>query len=113
MPRERRNGKNPQNLSSAHFGRFARKLNLRPNTILAFNEGCINREGLEELAEAIRDMGVANITLLVVKDVNDMVALSEEDMNKIGWFKVSTLAKMLKSTKEEEQQQEEGEKKEE
>lgn len=92
------NGKNMRNytgLSAKQLSRWARKMRIRPNTILAFSSGAITDEGLEQLADAIKKTGTPNVVLLVVKDINNMRELDDDDMAALGWFKVETLRNIV------------------
>jgi hypothetical protein len=83
------------NLSKKQLANWARKMRIQPNSIIAFNSGAITKEGLDALADIIKGMKIPNVVLLVVDNINNMRELSEEDMNKLGWFKVESLQKLI------------------
>jgi hypothetical protein len=88
------------NIPNSKYGKFVRKMRIEPNMIIAFTQGAITSNGLQALAEEISRTGIPGVTLLVVKDVNDMRNLSEKDMNDLGWFKVDTLKRAIKAARE-------------
>jgi hypothetical protein len=77
------------------FSNYARKMHIQPGSVILFKDGTINREGLEEFGKAIQNIGIPKVILLVVNDVNDVKQLSEEEMNRVGWFRVEALSKMV------------------
>ena len=97
------------NASKSKFAKFVRKIRLEPDTILAFTEGTITHEGLINLGDAIQEIGIGGIVLLVVSDIDKIDTLNEDDMNKIGWFKLPALEKIMASL-EDKRKKAEGEK---
>lgn len=98
MSRNNGNGKSVEhhtNLSRKQLANWARKMRIQPDSILAFQSGAITKEGIDSLAEIINKMGIRNVVILIVDDVNNMVSLNEDDMNKLGWFRVETLQRLV------------------
>lgn len=95
----RRNGAKPDSqgdyLGHNRFAGFVRKIRLEPKMILAVNEEVCDKRTADELAAAIRETGVPNVILFVVKDVNQLKTFPEQDMNKLGWFHLASIKKTL------------------
>lgn len=92
------------NVSLRQLTHFVRKLNLKPKSILAFQDGAITYEGLKGLSRSMGEAGIKEVVLLVVKDINDIANLDEETMNKFGWFHLPQLMKTLKIDKAKEEE---------
>jgi len=56
------------------LGKFAKKMNLRPNSIVAVTRTSplAEPETLEELRRALGETGIPNILLAVVEDLNEI-----------------------------------------
>lgn len=79
------------------FARYVRKLNVHSGDVILFRDGSITEEGLKSFGEAINNLKPAprNVILLVVQDVNEVRLISEIEMNKLGWFRIEALSKMV------------------
>lgn len=91
------NGNNGKQISlrKTQAGRMFRKLRIEPQSIIAFSQGTITEKGVDDLAAAINEMGVKGVIILVVEDVNQMRALNETEMNKLGWFHIDSLKNIV------------------
>lgn len=54
-----------------------------------------NRAAMEFIADALEKMGVQAL-VIVVNDFEDLSVLNEQEMNKRGWYKMSSIAKILR-----------------
>jgi len=95
------------NVSLRQLTHFCRKLNLKPKSILAFQDGVITYEGLKDLSRSMGEAGIKEVVLLVVKDINDIANLDEATMNKYGWFHLPQLMKKLKVEEQPPEQEQE------
>jgi len=79
------------------MSRLLKRLHISNGDIIALKHQSenANKVAMDFLATALEGMKVDAI-VVVVKDFDDMTVLNETEMNKRGWYKFSSISKVLK-----------------
>ena len=91
----------PNPLSSRQMARPLKKFKINDGDILAvkFKSPNANQTAIEAVIAALDKMGLKDVLVIVVDDFNDLSVLNETEMNKQGWYKLSSLAKFTRIPK--------------
>lgn len=79
------------------LNKVIKRLKLMPNTVLVIEKGCAldAPEILNGLALAIERTNVENVIIVTTGDLDDIKALQEPEMNRLGWWRIETLQKKI------------------
>lgn len=83
------------NISFRQLSKIARKINLKPNTLLLIKHDTPLADGADILANNISATGIENVIIAVVDDLEDVSALDEKFMNEHGWYRIESLKKIV------------------
>jgi len=78
------------------IAKILRKIKLSDNMIVVFKEGTELALDVEKVASAIETMPLEGIVLLVARDLDDIMALSEYELNALGWYRGPVIKERLK-----------------
>ncbi len=97
---------NSNNISCRQLAKLLKKFHINDGDILVLKSktGLANTQTVEDLANALGKMGLKNALVVVVDSFEDMSVLNETEMNKRGWFRFDSIAKMMKIPRKEAEQ---------
>ena len=80
------------------IGKIIRRLRFNEGDILLIRKGSelAKQDVLASMSKAIGQVIKKTALLMVVDDFNDLTTISEEEMNKSGWYKIETVYEILK-----------------
>jgi hypothetical protein len=88
------------------LGKIIRSIPVWSNTVIFANEGVFGERNIEQILEGLhKETGVRNLCVCVVKDVNDIRHLSEEQMNQLGWFRIAQIRQIQDQLRKGKQEQ--------
>lgn len=90
--------KSASNVPLRKLVKFIRKLRIEPKSILVIQEGIIPPESLNQLGGILKQNGIHDVVLLVVKDIHGIENLDEATMNKHGWYHLPQILNTMKIT---------------
>jgi hypothetical protein len=78
------------------MSRILKRLNINSGDILAikYQSENANRNAIDAITKALTHLGI-DVLVIVVNDFNDLSVLNETEMQKRGWFKLKSLAKIM------------------
>jgi len=87
----------PNNISARQMARLIKKFHVNNGDIIAIKHQSenANRTAMDFIANALEKMGVQAL-VVVVNDFDDLTVLNEQEMNKRGWYKMSSIAKVMR-----------------
>jgi len=92
-----------RNTTSRQGGRLIKKMRIDNNSVIAVKSGTsvATSQALDGIAEAVAKKGLKKVIIVVVDDLDDLTILSEEEMNKQGWYSVQALRMMVAKSNQE------------
>jgi len=99
-------------LSLRQLNKIVKRLPLSDNMLLLIKQGTeiSDVHTVNQLSEAIAELGYTGALILVVGELSDIQGLDETTMNKKGWYKVSALReRILRNAKRKDDSEEPGE----
>lgn len=89
---------NSNSISVRQMAKLLKKFGIRNGDILAlkYQTPTANVEAIEAITNALGRMEMDKVLVIVVEDFSDLSLLNEADMNKHGWFRMKSLAKLVK-----------------
>jgi hypothetical protein len=85
------------NTSVRQIAKLLKKFHVQNGDILAlrYKTPTANKEVIDLITEALGRLKI-DALVIVVEDFDDLSALNETEMNSQGWYKLKTLAKIMK-----------------
>lgn len=84
-------------ISVRQMSRLLKKLNIKSGDILVLKHQSesANADAIDTIVKALTHLRV-DALVIVVDDFNDLSVLNETEMNKRGWYKLSSIAKVMR-----------------
>jgi hypothetical protein len=88
---------NSINVSVRQMSRLLKRLGVSNGDVLAikYKSENANKQAIDIITHAFEKMGI-NVLVIVVDDFDDLSILNETAMNQRGWFKLKSLAKIMR-----------------
>lgn len=79
------------------MARLLKRFSIKSGDILALKHKSenANAEAIDVISKALTHLKV-NALIVVVDDFDDMSVLNETEMNRLGWYRFNSLAKLMK-----------------
>lgn len=92
-----RNTPTPEKITNRNLAKVARKLKINNGDVLLIKQGTslANEEAITDISHAASKIGLEKCIIIVVDDFDSLKAINETDMNKMGWFRINTLRKLI------------------
>jgi len=89
-------------VSVRQMSRILRKMHINNGDILAikYQTENANKDAIDAITEALGKIGLEKCLVIVVNDFDDLTALNETDMGRLGWYKFKTLSRVMKLPEE-------------
>lgn len=82
-------------MNTREAAKFVRKFRIDDNCILVVKDGSIISEQRERVGKAIEKAGIKNVILLVVDDMDDVKVFNKLEMNRLGWFRLDEVRRLV------------------
>lgn len=69
------------------IGKMLRKIRLENGSVLVIKADSELAQSVESIAQGVDGMGLSNVLLIVTSDLENIRALPDEEMHKLGWVR--------------------------
>ena len=82
---------------------FIKKFRIASDSILLVKQGCAlaDKMTLNTFGETVKDMGLKNVLVIVVEDLDDVSIFNRVDMNRLGWYRLNDVNRLISPRREE------------
>jgi hypothetical protein len=96
-------GECDMSISNKDLNKIVRKLRVTNNSVLMVRESSAlaTKDTISDMAKMFEQIGLKNVVVVVVDEFNHLETVSETEMNKLGWFKIEALRKIVNRKSEE------------
>jgi hypothetical protein len=82
---------------------FIKKFRIDNDTVILVKQGSAlaDKMTLESFEQVVKQMGLKNVLVIVVDDLDDAQVFNKLDMNRLGWYRLHDVRRLVSPKREE------------
>lgn len=84
-------------MNAKEMRQFIRKFRISSDTIILVKQGCAlaDKMTMNAFENVVKEMGLKNVLIIVVENFDDVTVLNQLDMNRLGWYRLSAVRRLV------------------